>query len=306
MSEPVVVVDALTKRYGDNLVLDGATAVVQPGVTGLLGANGAGKTTLIGLLLGLHRPDSGSISVLGRPPVVSFGDPALPIGYAPEHHTLPADVPAVDFVEHLAVVHGLPRDEAAGRASDAMWYVGLGEERQRPMGTMSTGQRQRVKLAMAIAPDPDLVILDEPTDGLDPTQRETMLELIRRIAGEFGISVLLSSHLLDEVERTCDDVIILANGRVVASGPIAELRGEGRGVSFELDVDPSEIIAELQRRGLDVVRDGARVTVHVGGGLDQIGLLALVRDLVGAAGVGIRRLAPRTVSLEEIYLQVGQ
>jgi len=315
-AEPVVIVDRVTKRYGSNVVLDGASARVQPGVTGLLGANGAGKTTLIGMLLGLHRPDAGTLTVLGQEPVRSFRSVPLPIGYAPEHHSLPVDVPAVDLVEHMTTVQGLPRAEASGRASDAMWYVGLGEERQRPLGTMSTGQRQRVKLALAIAHDPKLVILDEPTDGLDPTQRETMLDLIRRISTDFGISVLLSSHLLDEVERTCHDVVILAEGRVVANGPISELRGEGRGVSVELDADPSVIAHELVRRGLQVSVERHRLVVQLAAGATaqapasaiatQEDLLRLIRDLVSDHGLGIRRLAPRTVSLEEFYLQVGR
>lgn len=307
----VVVVDRVTKRYGSNVVLDGASARVRPGVTGLLGANGAGKTTLIGMLLGLHRPDAGTLRVLGEEPVRSFRSAPLPIGYAPEHHSLPVDVPAIDLVEHMTTVQGLPRSTAAGRASDALWYVGLGEERLRPLGTMSTGQRQRVKLALAIAHDPKLVILDEPTDGLDPTQRETMLDLIRRISTDFGISVLLSSHLLDEVERTCRDVVILAEGTVVASGPISELRGEGRGVSVELDADPAVIVSELTRRGLQVTVDGPRLVIQLSdAGLHrnatQEDLLRLIRDLVSDHGLGIRRLAPRTVSLEEFYLQVGR
>lgn len=168
-----------------------------------------------------------------------------------------------------------------------------------------------MKLALAIAHDPKLVILDEPTDGLDPTQRETMLDLIRRISTDFGISVLLSSHLLDEVERTCRDVVILAEGTVVASGPISELRGEGRGVSVELDADPAVIVSELTRRGLQVTVDGPRLVIQLSdAGLHrnatQEDLLRLIRDLVSDHGLGIRRLAPRTVSLEEFYLQVGR
>ena len=140
------------------------------------------------------------------------------VGYAPEHHELPADMSAYDLVRHLAEVHGLPRKEAIGRAADVLWQVGLGEERLRPVGTMSTGQRQRVKLAAAIAHDPRLVLLDEPTDGLDPTQRDAMLALIRRIGSEFGMDIVLSSHLLEEVERTCDRAVILVGGEVAALG----------------------------------------------------------------------------------------
>ena len=143
-------------------------------------------------------------------------------------------------MRHLAEVHGLPRREATARASDALWQVGLGEERFRPLGTMSTGQRQRVKLAQAIAHDPALVLLDEPTDGLDPVQRDEMLELIRRIGTEFGIDVLLSSHLLDEVERICDAAVILGDGGVVAAGTLDELARRGPTASLvEVDERPT-------------------------------------------------------------------
>jgi len=304
----VVVAAGVIKRYGTNVVLDGTDLVVRRGVTGLLGANGAGKTTLLGLLLGLHRRDGGALSVLGADPVAAGPEVRARIGYSPEHHNLPPDLPANDFVQHVAEVHGLPRAEAVGRASDALWFVGMGEERMRPLGTLSTGQRQRVKLAQAIAHDPELVILDEPTDGLDPTQRETMLALIRRLASDFGMSVLLSSHLLDEVERTCSEVVILNGGRVTAAGGLDELRGEGRGVTVEVDGDRDALVAAWREVGLDVVVDGPRLVVTRGPALahlDQAEVLRLVRDHVAHLGLGLRRLEHRTVSLEDVYLRVG-
>jgi len=307
VAAPVVRARGLVKRYGSTSVLDGADVTVLAGVTGLLGANGAGKTTLLGLLLGLHRAQEGSIEVLGLDPSTAGSEVRARVGYAPEHHLLPPDVPADDFVRHLAEVHGLPSSEATSRASDALWWVGLGEERFRPLGTMSTGQRQRVKLAMAIAHDPDLVLLDEPTDGLDPTQRETMLELIRRVGHEFGISVLLSSHLLDEVERTCDRVVILDGGRVVADGPIKELSGTARGVRLEVDGDPTPLVAALVAGGYPVESDGLRVTIgQAEGADDHDALLRVVRDHVADARLGIRRLEPQVVTLEDIFLGVGQ
>ena len=306
MPSPIISAVDVVKRYGTNLVLDRATFDVLPGVTGLLGANGAGKTTLLGLLLGLHRADGGRLEVLGRDPRSGGAEVRARIGYAPEHHNLPPDLPANDFVQHLAEVHGLPVSEATARASDALWFVGMGEERNRPIGTLSTGQRQRVKLAMAIAHDPDLVLLDEPTDGLDPTQRETMLDLIRRLSSDFGMSVLLSSHLLDEVERTCPDVAILADGTVRATGSIDELRGVGRGVTIDVDSGVGELAADLTRRGAEVVLDGNRliVTPPTGGSAAPIDLHRICRDAVADLGIPLRRLQNRTVSLEDVFLEV--
>ena len=306
MTSPIIVGGGVVKRYGDNLVLNRTDFSVEPGVTGLLGANGAGKTTLIGMVLGLHRPDAGELRVFGLDPAQHGFEVRGRIGYAPEHHNLPDDLPANDFVQHIAEVHGLPTEAALGRASDALWFVGLGEERFRPLGTLSTGQRQRVKLAMAIAHDPDLVVLDEPTDGLDPTQREAMLSLIRRLAVEFNMSVLLSSHLLDEVERTCDRVVILNGGRVTASGELSALKGEGSGVSVELLEGAASFARRMSARGFEVSCDGPLVVTRSGSsGASQHDLQRIIRDDLAEAGAPILRLSDRIVTLEEIFLEVG-
>jgi ABC-2 type transport system ATP-binding protein len=300
---PAIAVRDVVKQWGSTLALAGATCSIGHGVTGLLGANGAGKTTLLGLILGLTRPDGGSIEVFGLDPSTAGPEVRARLGYSPEHHLLPPDVKAVDFVRHVAEVHGLPYREATNRASDALWLVGLGEERGRPLGTMSTGQRQRIKLAQALAHDPALVLLDEPTDGLDPVQRDAMLELIHRIGHEFGITVLLSSHLLEEVERICDDVVILAGGVVATSGSIEELRGTGEGLSVELDGEPEAVQAALTA----IHHQGAEIRVlgrdHLITGDEHI--FDTVRDAVADAGVGIRRMGRRTVSLEEVFLRAG-
>jgi ABC-2 type transport system ATP-binding protein len=304
----VIGAQAVTRRFGAVTALDQATFTIGPGITGLLGANGAGKTTLLGLVLGLHRPDGGRLRVLGLDPATAGPQVRARIGYAPEHHLLPPDTRAHDLVRHLAEVHGLPHREATSRASDALWQVGLGEERFRPVGTMSTGQRQRVKLAQAIAHDPALVLLDEPTDGLDPVQRDDMLALIRRVGTEFGIHVVISSHLLEEVERICDSAVILRAGQVVASGSLDELTGQGRGLVLEVDDQPQTVATLLRRRGLDVDVDGLRLVVRRADDVDD-GPDGLVhdaaRDAVAAAGVGIRRLSDRTVRLEDVFLEVG-
>jgi ABC-2 type transport system ATP-binding protein len=300
--EPVVRGEAVAKHWGSTRALDGATFTVGRGVTGLLGANGAGKTTLLGLLLGLHRPTAGRLEVLGLDPATAGPEIRARVGYAPEHHNLPGDQPAHDFVRHIAEVHGLPHREATARASDVLWHVGLGEERFRPIGTMSTGQRQRVKLAQAIAHDPALVLLDEPTDGLDPVQRDEMLALIRRIGTEFGIDVVISSHLLEEIERVCDGAVILGEGRVVASGTIAELTGGATGVAVEVTDGAEGLVAELTRRGARVEGHGDRLVVFVDD--PTVDPFALIRDAVVTAGAGLHRLGSRRISLEQVFLEV--
>jgi ABC-2 type transport system ATP-binding protein len=289
---------AVVKRWGGTTALAGATFRIGTGVTGLLGANGAGKTTLLGMILGLHRPDGGSLEVLGLDPSTAGPRVRERIGYAPEHDALPPDVKAHDLVRHLAEIHGLPTREATARASDALWQVGLGEERFRPVGTMSTGQRQRVKLAAALAHDPILLLLDEPTNGLDPVQRESMLDLIRRIGHEFGISVVLSSHLLEEVERVCDGVVILTDGRVVTQGSLDELRSGDGGLVVVVDGDAAPLAFRLRAAGLAVEQDGARLVVD---GADDVAADA-VRDAAAHLDVGLRRVQRKTATLEDVFL----
>ena len=301
VQDALVTADSLVKRYGSFTVLSGATFRIQRGITGLLGANGTGKTTLLGMMLGLHPTDGGVLRVLGIDPYTAGAEVRVRLGYAPEHHTLPPDLRASDFVRHIAELHGLPRREATTRASDALWLVGLGEERFRPLGTMSTGQRQRVKLAQAIAHDPSLVLLDEPTDGLDPMQRDDMLALIRRVATEYGIDFVLSSHLLDEVQQICDGAVIIGDGRVLASGSLEELRGGGSEVVVELD-DPAtvdQVAAGLRARGIGVTVSGR--TLVAAGHDDEV--FDLARDVCAAAGAGITRLNRRRLSLEDVFLE---
>lgn len=300
----VITAAHVAKSFGSTQVLSDVSVDFPPGITGLLGSNGAGKTTLLSLVLGFEPRDGGTLTVLDHDPEAAGPEIRSRIGYSPEHHHLPADVQAADLVRHLAQLHGLPQQASTERASDALWLVGLGEERFRPIGTMSTGQRQRVKLAAAIAHDPALVLLDEPTDGLDPVQRDDMLELIHRVGTEYGISVVLSSHLLEEVERICDHVVIIADGRVIRSGNIDQMRGGRTGVMVELD-SGQELVAEtLRKAGLQVEIRGSRLIVdappHHDG--DQYWIHDYVRDVVAWAEVGLRRLGDQTVSLEDVFL----
>ena len=201
----VIQTEGLTKRFGRVTALDDLTVDVEPGVTGLVGANGAGKSTLLKILLGLLPATEGTRRACSTSTWRPTG-PAIRerVGYMPEHDCLPPDVSATEFVVHMARMSGLPTTAARERTADILRHVGLYEERYRPMGGYSTGMRQRVKLAQALVHDPGLVLLDEPTNGLDPAGRDDMLELIRRIGTEFGISVIVTSHLLGELERVCD------------------------------------------------------------------------------------------------------
>ena len=223
------------------------------------------------------------------------------IGYSPEHHDLPSELAATDLVRHLAEMHLLPRRAAVQRANDALWLVGLGEERFRPVGTMSTGQRQRVKLASAIAHDPELVLLDEPTDGLDPVQRTEMLDLIRRIGTEFGMHIVVSSHHLEEVERICDAVVIVEGGEVVHAGTLADVRRGPEGLVVEVDDRAEELAALLTGSGFEVTVDGAVLLLGAADGIHDA-----VRDAVADLGIGLRRLGPRGRTLEDVYLGVDR
>ncbi len=302
----VIAVRGLTMQFGAQRALDDLDVIIPAGVTGLVGANGAGKTTLMSIVLGLRPATSGSIEVLGMNPNTQGHLIRALVGYAPERNVLPEDMRAVDFVRHLSEVRGLPRDEARNRASDSLWLVGLGEERFRALGTMSTGQRQRVKLAQAIAADPRLVLLDEPTDGLDPVQRDEMLALIRQINDEFGIDVVLSSHLLEEVERVCDNIVALDAGQLVASGPLHDMIGGDEGIELEL-VDIADragsidaVMLALSTSGLSVTRDGSVLTV-IGPDPDMVADTA--RDAVADAGARLSRMASRRRTLEDLFVE---
>jgi ABC-2 type transport system ATP-binding protein len=300
----IVETQSLVMQFPSTRALDSLDLIVPAGVTGLVGANGAGKTTLISLILGLLRPTSGTIRVLGLDPEHEGPQLRAQIGYGPERNVLPDDLRAYDFVRHLAEVKGLPRDEARSRASDSLYLVGLGEERFRALGTMSTGQRQRVKLAQAIAADPKFIVLDEPTDGLDPVQRDEMLNIIRQVNREFGIDVMLSSHVLEEVERVCDHVVALDHGTLVAQGSMEELAGVSGGIELELvDIaDRPRSIDDIERAfiaaGLTVDRNGPVLQI---GGLPEDELFDLTARSVADAQGRIRRLTERRRSLDDLF-----
>lgn len=297
---PLLRIDALTKRYGAVTALDGLTAEVPVGRIGVVGANGAGKTTLFRILLGLARPTEGSVEVDG---VAVARDPIAVrsrLGYMPEHDCLPLDQSAADVVATFGELSGLPARAARQRASEVLDLVGLDEARFRPIGGFSTGMRQRAKLAQALVGGPDLVLLDEPTAGLDPAGREEMLSLVARL-GTFGISVLMSTHLLDDVQQVCDHVLMLDAGRLVVSGPTESLLERTGTVTVDVGHGDSaeRLAAELVRRGLRA----AVVDGHVEAAVDGDDHLDAVRDAIAELGMPLYRLGSRLISLDEVFLQ---
>jgi ABC-2 type transport system ATP-binding protein len=297
-SQTLVETQALTKRYGASvLALDSLSVGIGAGVTGLVGANGAGKSTLIKILLGLLAPTSGSATMLGYDVLTQGPIVRQFVGYMPEHDCLPGDVSATEFVSHMARINGLPRSAARERTADILRHVGLFEERYRPIGTYSTGMKQRVKLAQALVHDPRLLMLDEPTNGLDPAGRDEMLDLIRRIGHEFGISILMSSHLLGEIERACDNLVVIDTGRLLRSDTIASFTASMQVLTVEVDDREDELEKRLTARGLTVGRDGRLLLIATDGGAPH----DILRDEVVDMGVGLIRIEQRRHRLEDLF-----
>ena len=289
--------EGLTKRFGSVTAVDDLTVEVSLGITGLVGANGAGKSTLLKILLGLLPASQGRVSVLDLD-VVTDG-PAIRerVGYMPEHDCLPPDVSATEFVVHMARMSGLPTTSARERAADILRHVGLYEERYRPMGGYSTGMRQRVKLAQALVHDPSLVLLDEPTNGLDPAGREDMLALIQRIDSEFGISVLVTSHLLGELERVCSEIVVIDGGRLLQHSTTASVTAETLMVTIEVDGDHAALHARLSDAGIATHSDGRLLHVHVA----EDATYDVVRDAVASLGLGLVRMERQRHRMTEIF-----
>src|SRR4051812_21435306 len=242
----LIVTSGLTKRFSRVTALTDLTVDIPVGVVGLVGANGAGKSTLIKILLGLSRATMGTAQVLDLDVATDGARIREAVGYMPEHDCLPPDVSATELVVHMARMSGLPTTAARERAADTLRHVGLYEERYRPIGGYSTGMRQRGKLAQALVHDPQLVMLDEPTNGLDPAGRDEMLGLIRRIGTVFGISVLVTSHLMGELERVCDHVVVIDGGRLLRSSSTADVTAVTELLTLEVDAGGAQVAARLQ------------------------------------------------------------
>jgi ABC-2 type transport system ATP-binding protein len=296
----LIELDGVEKRYGELRALKNVTLTLAAGRIGLLGLNGAGKSTLLKILLGLLEPDHGSVKVFGLDVARNPFEVRARIGYMPEGDAVLPELTALQFVTLAGELCGLPRSEAIGRAHQVLHYVGLGEARYRKLGSFSTGMRQRARLAQALVGDPKLLLLDEPTSGLDPRGRDEMLALILDIPKRTGASVILSTHILPDVEKTCDQVIVIAGGEVLYAGPLEpliapeentfEVRGRG---------EPDALKAALEAGGCVVTREGASLAVRVPRGEGPRKIL----ELALAAGQQVRHLAPLKKTLERAFMQ---
>lgn len=293
----VVEADGLTKTYGPVDALRGVSFEIPSGAWGLLGPNGAGKTTLLRILLGLTGATRGTVTVLGEDPQRSATGIREKIGFVPEGDAHVPGLTGVQFVAFAGRLCGLPGDDAKQRAHAVLNFVGLEEERYRDVADYSKGMLQRAKLAQALVHDPGVLFLDEPTNGLDPDGREAMLALIRGLAVEHGISVVLASHVLPEVEAVCDGALVLDQGRVVANASLDELK-ERQQATFRVrvrgSVDAFEAALDAAGASLDQTREGTlMVMTPKGEGA------VLVLEAAQEAGVQVRQVEPARASLED-------
>jgi ABC-2 type transport system ATP-binding protein len=295
----VATLAGVTVTYGDIVALRDVSAELPSGAVGLLGPNGAGKSTLLNVLLGLLEPERGRVELLGLDVRATPLAARARIGYLPEGDVHIPGMSAVAFVAYCGRLSGLSSTDATERAHEVLYYVGLGEARYRTVDTFSAGMRQRVKLAQALVHDPDLLLLDEPTDAMDPGGRDEMLDLVHDLAHGKGISVLLSSHLLPDVERTCDHVVVLDRGSIVMSGPIGQLKGSG-GPVYEVRVkgDAAAFLAGLRAGGLDAHEtEEGLLRVFVAGVAGPRRLFEVAQQ----CGVQVRHLKPSVPSLEDVF-----
>jgi ABC-2 type transport system ATP-binding protein len=297
---PLVEMHDLAVSYGLVQALSGVSGVFRRGPTGLLGPNGAGKTTLLKTLLGFLAPDRGRMAAFGLDPVTEPLEVRRRLGYMPEQDCHLPGMTAASFVAFAGELSGLPRDEAISRAHEVLYYVGLGEARYRTVDTYSTGMKQRVKLAQALVHDPELLLLDEPTNGLDPQGREEMLALIHDVATRRGMSLVLCSHLLKDVERVCTNVIVLNQGQVARAGTIRELTGARRQVfDVRFKGDTVAALTDLKDLGAEWTEgeDGIRLFLPDGNGPETVFRVAK------ECGVQVRSLRPGAETLEDVFLR---
>ncbi|RDE16328.1 MAG: hypothetical protein C4K47_01735 [Candidatus Thorarchaeota archaeon] len=301
MSSEAFSTQSLKKLYGHTLALQEISVSAPKKAVGLLGPNGAGKTTLIRVLMGIIPFNSGSATVLGRPMPASLNDIRDHVGYSPEFSPTMPDVSAQKYVTFMGRLSGLNSVEAAQRAHDTLHYVGLGEERYRRLGEYSTGMMQKCKLATALVHDPELLILDEPTDGLDPSGRHQMLELIKKLYVEEKKSIILSSHLLFDVQRVCDWVVILGRGRVIANGDVSQMLADSSGtVRLKVAGNPELLVSRLKSRGIDAASEGQYVDVQRTENVE----MKVLEEIQKERSLGLRYLGPKTRTLEDVFMSL--
>jgi ABC-2 type transport system ATP-binding protein len=287
----------LTKHYGPVKALEKLDLSVEPGIIGLVGANGAGKSTLIKILLGVIPATSGRAVVLGMDVVSEASDIRKVVGYMPEHDCLPPDVSATDFVTHMARISGLPRSAARERTAEVLRHVGLYEERYRQIGGYSTGMKQRVKLAQALVHDPRLLLLDEPTNGLDPAGRDEMLDLIKRTGNEFGIAIVVASHLLGEIEQVCGYLVAVDAGHLLSAAPITTFTARTPVLAVEVEEGSDRLAVALAGHGFKTRADGDCVLVA----MENEAIYDAIRDTVADLALPLVRIQQERRRLEDLF-----
>jgi len=297
----VIDLDGLEVRLGNRIVLNGLTGTLRGQAIGLLGPNGAGKSTLINTLLGFHQPLRGTARVFDFDVRRDRAQIRQQIGYMPENDSFIGNMSGVRFVRYMAELAGLPRGEALERAHEALFYVGLGEVRYRKVSTYSLGMKQLIKLAQALAHGPKLLILDEPTNGLDPVARQRMIQVIKEIRKEGSIRLLISSHLLRDIDETCDEVLILKDGRIAALRNIEEERNSHRNfIEIETVGATEQFSARIRELGCECASfPGGRIKLVMPDNIEARDLYVIASD----QGVQIRRMNQRRDSLEDIFLR---
>ncbi|MBM3289148.1 MAG: ABC transporter ATP-binding protein [Candidatus Hydrogenedentes bacterium] len=298
---PMIVMDRLTVRYGKRVALDDVTLEIGEGIVGLLGPNGAGKSTMLKTLLGFSKPAAGSAHLFGIPAGRGGRDIRRRVGYMPERDVTSPKLSAVSFVSYCGTLAGMPYRDALQRTHEVLNYAGFGEERYRAMETYSTGMRQRAKLAQALVHDPRVLFLDEPTNGLDPVGRIAMLDLVLDVARQRGVAVVLSSHLLPDVEHVCDKVILMNHGRVVRQGAIAEFtQVHVQRYAVRVKEGASAFRERFGSTGNDAeIAEDGKVLVR----LDDHQTPADIFRLARAWGFQVRDVVPLRQRLEDVFLE---
>jgi ABC-2 type transport system ATP-binding protein len=299
----VAQIQNLTVRYGSFTALNNFSCEIPEGCTGLLGPNGAGKTTLIKTLLGFVKPAQGTASIMDLDIQQQGKQIRQRVGLMPEQDCHIPGMTAVQFVAYAGELAGMPPEQALRRAHEVLEYCGLGEARYRNVETYSTGMKQRIKLAQALVHGPKLLLLDEPTNGLDPAGREDMLELVRSISHGKGVNVLVSSHVLPDIERVCDRVIVVMRGELRASGAIRDLKKiEGHPVDVELRENSPEFVEALMSKGA-IVEPPRSTTYRVQAPGTPGEVATLVMSVARDTGAQVRGFTLAQRSLEEAFLE---